>query len=85
MFDNSFPNCAFFFVFFKVEISSRTLIPLSMPGLAHSGSASRDDCDRVFSDELRVSSFPVRFPNTIPGQRHSKPTLTSLGQECMRI
>ena len=27
MFDHSFPACAFFF-FFKVEISSRTLIPL---------------------------------------------------------
>ena len=38
MFDNSFPACAFFF--FSVEISLRTLIPLFMPGLVHSGSAS---------------------------------------------
>ena len=36
MFDNSFPACAFFF---KVEINSRTLIPLFRPGLVHSGSA----------------------------------------------
>ena len=36
MFDNSFPACAFFF-FFKVEISSRELIPLFRPGLVHSG------------------------------------------------
>ena len=41
--------------FFKVEISLRTL--------SHSGSASGDDCDRVFPDELRVSSFPDRFPH----------------------
>ena len=47
--------------FFKVEISLRTLIPLLRPGSVHSGSASLDDCDGVFPDELRVSSFPDRF------------------------
>ena len=41
MFDNSSPACAFFFLFsFKVEISSRTLIPLFRPESVHSGSAS---------------------------------------------
>ena len=59
MFDNSFLACAFFF---KEEISSRTLF---MPGSVHSGSASLDDCDRVFPDELRVSSFPDRFPTLL--------------------
>ena len=39
-----------FFLFFKMEISSRTL-------------ASWDDCKRVFPDELRVRSFPDRFPH----------------------
>ena len=39
-----------------------TLIPLFMPGSIHSGSASRDDCGRMFPDKLRVSSFPDRFP-----------------------
>ena len=34
----SFPVCAYFF--FKVEISSRTPIPLFRPGSVHSGSAS---------------------------------------------
>ena len=58
MFDNSFPACAFL----KVEISLHTLIPLVWPGSVHSGSASLDDCDRVFPDGLRVSSFPDRFP-----------------------
>ena len=62
MFDNSFPACAFFFFFFQVEISLRILIPLLTPVLVHSGSASWDDCDRVFADELRVSSFPDRVP-----------------------
>ena len=31
---------AFFFFFFEVEISLRTLIPLFMPGSVHSGSVS---------------------------------------------
>ena len=44
--------------FFKVEISSHKLIALFRPGSVHSGSASWDDCDQVFPDELRVSSFP---------------------------
>ena len=51
----------FFVVVFLVEIIFRTLIRLFTPGLVHSGSASWDDCKRVFPDELRVSSFPDRF------------------------
>ena len=47
----------------KKKISSRTLIPLFRPGSVHSGSASRDDRDRVFPDDLRVSSFPDKFPH----------------------
>ena len=61
MFDLSFLACAFFVVVGKVEISSRTLIPLYMPGSVHSGSAGCDDCGRMFPDKLRVSSFPERF------------------------
>ena len=52
-FNNSFPICSFFVVFLKVEISSRTLIPLFRPGSVNSGSASWDDCNRVFPDESR--------------------------------
>ena len=50
------------FFFFLMEISSCTLMPLFRPGSFHSGSASRDDCNRVFPDELRVSSVPDSFP-----------------------
>ena len=60
MFDNSFPTCVFFF--FKVEISSRILIPLFRPGSVHSGLSSWDEHDGVFPDEKCVSSFPDRFP-----------------------
>ena len=57
MFDNLFPAYAFFF--FLGEFSLHTLFrPIS----GQSGSASWDDCDRVFPDELRVRSFPDRFP-----------------------
>ena len=48
------------FLFFKVEDLSGTLIPLSLftPGSVNSGAVNWDDCGQVFSDELRVSSFP---------------------------
>ena len=68
------PNALFFF---KVEISSRTLISLFRPGLVHRSSASWDDCDRVFTDLqnrlwrfhegeiayciFSVSSFSIKF------------------------
>ena len=53
----------FYFFFFNVEISSRTLIPLFRSESVNGGSASSDDCDLVFPDELHVSSFPDRFPH----------------------
>ena len=40
MLEQSFLACAFFFFFFKVEISLHTLIPLFMPGYVKTGSAS---------------------------------------------
>ena len=43
----------------EVEISSRTLIPLFMPGSLHSGSASRDDCERVSPGEIIMQSTPI--------------------------
>ena len=46
-----------------MEISSRTLLPLFRPGSVHSGSASWNHFGRLFPDELRVSSFPDRFPH----------------------
>ena len=52
-------------LFFKVEIRLHTLIPFLRPGSVHSGSASWDDCGRVFPDELRVSSFSDRFPHYV--------------------
>ena len=60
VFDHSVLACAFSF---KVEISSRTLIPLFRSGSVHSGSTSWDHCGRMFPDRLRVSSFPDRFPH----------------------
>ena len=63
MFDNSFRVCTLKKQRKKVEISLRTLIPLIRPGSAHSGSATWDDCGRVYPDELRVSLFPDRFPH----------------------
>ena len=63
MLDHLFPTCAFLCV--CVEISSCTLIPLFMPGSIHSGSASWDDCSRMFPDKLHVSSFLDRFQHYV--------------------
>ena len=57
-----FPACAFFFFFFKEKISSRTLILLFTPESVHNGSTSCDDCGRVFTDELLVSSCLWKVP-----------------------
>ena len=61
IFDHLFPACAFFVFVFEMEISSRTLISPLRPGSVHSGSASWDDCGRMFPDKLCLSSFPDRF------------------------
>ena len=50
-------------LFFKGEISLRTLIPLFMPGSVQSGSANWDDCGQMFPDKLCVSLFLHRFQN----------------------
>ena len=81
MFDNSLPNCTFFL---KVKISPCTLIPLFRPGSVHSGSASCDDYDKVFPDELCVSLFSDES-HTKPGQWHSQPILILIGQGCMGV
>ena len=60
---HSLPALFVLFCFVEVEISSRTLIPLFRPGSVHSGLASGEDCDRVFPDKSRVSSFLDRFPH----------------------
>ena len=67
------PRLHFFFLI--VEISSRTLISLFMPGSVHSGSVSWDHCGRMFPDKLHVSSF-LESSHTLPGQWHRHPTLT---------
>ena len=84
-FDDSFPAFSFVYFFFKVEISSRTQIPLFFfrPGSVYSGLASWNDFGRVFLDELRVSSFPDRFPHY--AWTACQPTPTSLSQGCMRV
>ena len=43
MFDHS-PPAFFLYLYLEVEITSRTLISLFVPGSIHSGSSSRDDC-----------------------------------------
>ena len=59
------PPARFFFFFFsEVEISSRTLLLLSRPGSIHTGSESRDDCGRVFPNELHVGYVPTLCPDS---------------------
>ena len=61
-------------LFFKVEISPHTLIPLIRPKSVHSGSASWDDCSWMFYDKLHVGFFPNRSPHyawTVAWSAHS--------------
>ena len=85
MFNNSFPTCVFFCLFFfYVEISSGKLTPFFRPGSVHSGSASWDDCDRVFLMSCVWARFLIDS-HTLPGQWHSQPTPTSIDQGCMCV
>ena len=57
--DSSFPAYDFFFFFFSKRRSACARQFRSfMPGTILNGSASRDNCGRVFPNELRVRSFP---------------------------
>ena len=86
MFDNSFHTCGIL-GFFKVEISSCTLIPLFRPGSVPSDSVSWDDCDWVFPDKLRVSLFPNRFPHYawIAAQTAHSDFIGSRVYTCLRV
>ena len=52
--------------FFKVQISSRTLIQLFMPGSIHSGSASWDDCVSVCHERKKTPLLPVMRARYMP-------------------
>ena len=54
------PTCAFFL---KWGLARTHLFHSFSSGSVHSDSANRDDCVLVSPDELRVSSFPDRFPH----------------------
>ena len=69
---------------FKVEISSRTLIPLSRPASVNSGPMSWDDCGWVFPDEKSVSSCPISC-HTKPGyNRAQMQTFLNFFSACFR-
>ena len=70
------PRLCFFF--FKVEISSCTLIPLSMPGSVHTGSVHWDDCGQMFPDKLCLNCFQIGS-HTMPGQQYCQPTPDFVG------
>ena len=88
-FDHSFPAYAFFlffFLFFKVGIRSRTLIPLFRPESVHSSSVI--EAETIVAEYSLTSCVRARFPigsHTMPAQRHSQPTPTSSGRGCMRV
>ena len=92
-FKDSFPartSCFFTLFSFKVEISSHTPIPLYGPGSIHSGSASWDDCEQVFPDDLHVSPFSGQAStlclNSIISplrSQHSQPTPLKSEWDCL--
>ena len=84
MFDHSFPACAFFFFFFEVEISSRTLghsLGQDKSTVARRAETTVTECSLTNCVSARV----LTGPTTMPGQRHNQPTPTSLGQRCNHV
>ena len=80
MFDSSIAAC----IFFKVEISWRTVIPLfgqDQSTVAQRAVTTVTECSLTSCVWAR---FRIRS-HTLPGQRHSQPTSTSLGQRRMRV
>ena len=61
-FNESFPACAFSFLFLRGDELANTKSTLLGQGSVHNGSASWDDCDQAFTDELHVSSFRSCVP-----------------------
>ena len=59
MFDNLFPTCAFFFLKWRLAHAHK----FHSLGQDQPTVTQRADCDRVFPDELCVSSFPDWFPH----------------------
>ena len=76
---------AHFCVCFEVEISSRTLIPLFYARISPQWLR---ELRRLWPSVPLQVECELRFrigSHTMPGQRHSEPTRTSLGQGCMRV
>ena len=76
---------SFFFFFFGVEISSRSNI---FHSLCQDQSTVAQRAETTVAECSLTSCVWARFrigSHTMPGQRHSQPTPTSLGQGCMRV
>ena len=69
---------SFFLSFLSVSLGFLRGERLACPGLVHSGSASSDDCEWAFPNQLRLRSFPDKSFYTMPGQQ-SQPTPTLSG------
>ena len=71
MFDLSFSACAFFF-FLNWRLAREHSLGQDQSTVAHRAETTVAEC------------FLTSF-NTMPAQRHSQPTPTSLGQGCMHV
>ena len=87
MFDNSFPACAFFLLFFfflKWKLARAHLFH----SLGQDQSIVAHQAEMMVTECSLMSCALARFligSHTMPGQWHSGPTLTLLGQRCMCV
>ena len=91
MFDNSFPHL-YFFLFFKVEISSCKKWRLAQANWFHSlgqdQSTVVQQAERTITMRSLTSCMWAHFlidSHTLPGQRHNQPTPTSMGKGCITV
>ena len=79
-----FPPALFFFFFFEVVINSRSLIPLIIQDQSTVAQRAETNVAECSLTSCVSARFLIGF-HSMPRQRHSQPTLTSLGQGCMRV
>ena len=84
MFDNSLPASPFFLIFLKWRLVRAHWFH----SLGQDQSTMAKRAETTVTECSLTSCVWTRFlidSHTMPGQRHSQPTPTSLGQRCMRV
>ena len=84
MFDHSFPVCAFFSFFLKWRLAHTHKFHSSGQDQSTVAQPAEMTVAMCFLTSCKWAHFQIGS-HTMPGQWHSQPILTSLGQGCMHV